>query len=368
VPALDSRFGVDEVVLLVSGQMRNQARWLKRVFKRHGLACTAWPAEAHPFDPRKMEEVFLDLLAELPTDRPLLLNATGGTKIMALTAANVFAQFNRGEIIYVDTARKRIIFLHPDRSRVCDLRPVLNVSDYLTSYGMLPKKPVSRWQRGDTIPQFSPAARCLAKQAPDLDLFFGALNQAGRQVLDSSRAGEKWPRSAMMRSRPFPAAGKFAPVLEILTRENRVMVSGNLVTFPDENAARFLSGGWLEEYTFTAACRAGADEVVLSQSVEWESTGKREVRNEFDCLALKDNRLFLIECKTMNLDEEKGSDILYKLDSLTDSAVGVYGRGALVSARRPTAFMTSRAKAQRHKIFIPEDLGNLEVELAQWFD
>ena len=302
VPALDSRFRVDEVILLVSPEMRGRARWLKRVFKRHELLCSAWPEEVNPFDPRRMEEVFLDLLAELPADRPLLLNATGGTKIMALTTSNVFAQLNRGEIVYVDTARKRILYLFPDRSRHYESQPVISISDYLTAYGMLPKNPVARWQQGDPLPVISRVTQYLAQNAATLDLLFGSLNQVGRQVLGPSRAAEEWPRSAMMRSRPFPSAGKYASILELLASEGLVEVSGNLVTFNNEDTARYLSGGWLEEYVYASACRAGADEVVLSQTVEWEGEGKREVRNEFDCLAIKDNRLFLIECKTMSLD------------------------------------------------------------------
>ena len=107
------------------------------------------------------------------------------------------------------------------------------------------------------------------------------------------------------------------------------------------------------------------DEVVLSQVVDWETPGEKTVRNEFDCLLMKNNRLFLIECKTLRF-AEKGSDVLYKLDSLTESSTGVYGRGALVSARHPDDFMQSRAAARKHRVFGPEELGNLQNALRQW--
>ncbi len=367
IPAFDKRFGIGEVILLVTEQMRPQARRLKRVYRRHELACRIWEKTIPPFAPGALEEIFFDLLAETPEDCPLILNATGGTKVMALTLANLFTQLDRGTVIYIDTARQQILYLHPDRRRRLAMEPVLTIADYLTAYGMEPKRPQARWQRGEELPPVSPAARYLARHAPGLDLFFGVLNDAGHQVLDPARARETWPRAAMMRKRPFPTDSQARGALEVLTREKLLTADGNLVTFTSEAAARFLSGGWLEEYAFACACRAGADEVALSQTVEWDAPGEREVRNEFDCLALKDNRLYLLECKTLRLDDEKGSDIIYKLDSLTDSTTGIYGRGALVSARRPTDYMLSRAQARRHRIFTPQELADLNKRLAKWF-
>ena len=364
IPALDPRFQVAEVILLVTDEMRPQAKRLQRVCKRHDLPCRTWHDVVLPFDPQRMEEICFDVIESFPEGQSLILNATGGTKVMALAAANLFGHLERGEVIYVDSFQGLIHNLYPSKEKAWQLEPVLGISDYLTSYGMHPKKPEKRWFKGDALPPLPASARMLAENAPHLNSFFGALNFAGSGVCNSDRAAESWPRT-MPLDRPFPSGRFSEKILPLLEREELVRIEKSLVTFPSEAAARYLSGGWLEEYTFAQAAGAGADEVVLSQVVDWETPGEKTVRNEFDCLLIKDNRLFLIECKTMRF-AEKSSDVLYKLDSLTESSTGVYGRGALVSARRLEESMQSRAAARKHRVFGPEDLGGLRGALKAW--
>jgi hypothetical protein len=366
IPALDARFQVSEVILLVTDEMRPQAKRLQRVCKRHGLPCRIWDDPVPPYDPQRMEDICIDVIESFPEGQSLILNATGGTKVMALAAANLFGQLGRGEVIYVDSFQGLIHNLYPSKEKAWHLEPVLDIRDYLTAYGMHPKKPEKRWVKGEVLPSMPASARTLAENAPHLDNFFGTLNFAGSGVLDDKRETEAWPR-AMPLDRPFRSDRFSEKILPLLAREELVQVDNSIITFPGETAARYLSGGWLEEYTFAQACAAGADEVVLSQVVDWEAAGEKTVSNEFDCLIMKDNRLFLLECKTMRF-AEKGSDVLYKLDSLTESSTGIYGRGALVSARRLGDSMQSRAESRRHRIFGPEDLGTLKNSLQKWLN
>lgn len=364
IPALDPRFQVSEVILLVTDAMRPQAKRLQRVCKRHDLPCRIWPDVVLPFDPQRMEEICFDVIESFPEGQSLILNATGGTKVMALAAANLFAQLGRGDVIYVDSFQGLIHNLYPSKEKAWQLEPVLGIHDYLTSYGMHPKKPKKRWLKGEALPSLPVSARIMAENAPYLDRFFGTLNFAGSGVLDAKRAAESWPQTKEL-DRYFPTGRSVEKILPVLERENLVRVENDHVIFPNPAAARYLSGGWLEEYTFAQASAAGADEVVLSQVVDWEAAGEKTVKNEFDCLLIKDNRLFLIECKTMRF-AEKGSDVLYKLDSLTESSTGVYGRGALVSARHLDESMQSRAASRKHRVFGPEVLGSLKEGLCQW--
>ncbi|MEA3348690.1 MAG: DUF1887 family CARF protein [Pseudomonadota bacterium] len=364
IPALDPRFQVSEVVLLVTDAMRPQAKRLQRVCKHHGLTCRIWPDVVPPYDPQRMEDICIDVIESFPEGQSLILNATGGTKVMALAAANLFGHLERGEVIYVDSFHGLIHNLYPSKEKAWHLVPVLGISDYLTSYGMHPKKPEKRWLKGEALPSLPASARMLAENAPHLEKFLGALNFVGSGVLDYEQRGNPWPRTKSL-ERPFPS-GRFPDkILPILEREELVQVKNGLVIFTNEAAARYLSGGWLEEFTFAQASAAGADEVVLSQVVDWETPGEKNVRNEFDCLLIKDNRLFLLECKTMRF-AEKGSDVLYKLDSLTESSTGIYGRGALVSARCPDEFMQSRAASRKHRVFGPDELKDLQKTLRQW--
>jgi len=367
IPALDPRFAVAEVILLVTEQMRPQARRLQLVFKRHDLPCRTWEETAPPFDPQGMEELCFRVIESFPDGQSLLLNATGGTKMMALAAANLFSSLDRGNVIYVDTAQGLIHFLYPSKEKAYQLEPVLGISDYLTAYGLHPKTPRKNWRRGDALPAVPTSARLLAENAGSLDKLFGVMNFAGTGVLDSGQTSDVWPRKIFLDGY-FSRSKTVSRVLSQLDREGLVSFDrNNLVTIASEEAARYVSGGWLEEYTFARACAAGADEVSWSQVVDWADSGDEPVANEFDCLIMRDNRLYLLECKTSRFSEG-ASEVVYKLDSLKDKIAGIYGLGALVSARPLPEHILSRAAARKHQVFHPEELESLTSVLKEWLD
>ncbi len=367
IPALDPRFQVSEVILLVSDEMRPQAKGLTRVFKRYDLPCRIWEEAAPPFDPQGMEELCFRVIESFPDGQSLLLNATGGTKMMVLAAANLFSSLDRGNVIYVDTAQGLIHFLYPSKEKAYQLEPVLSISDYLTAYGLHPKIPRKTWRRGDALPAVPTSARLLAENANFLDTFIGVVNFAGTGVLDSGRASDAWPRKIFL-DRSFSRPKTVSRVLSQLEDEGLLSFDcNNLVTIASEEAARYLSGGWLEEYTFARSCAAGADEVSWSQVVSWADSGDEPVANEFDCLIMRDNRLYLLECKTSRF-RKGASEVVYKLDSLKNKIAGIYGLGALVSARPLPEHILSRAAARKHRVFPPEELRGFTAVLKGWLD
>lgn len=367
IPALDPRFAVKEVILLVTEQMHAQAKRLTRVFKRHDLPCRLWEETAPAFDPQGMEELCLRVIESFPDGQSLILNATGGTKMMALASANLFSSLDRGNVIYVDTAQGLIHFLYPSKEKAYQLEPVLGISDYLTAYGLHPKKPHKIWRRGNALPSAPPSARLLAANADYVDAFMGVINFAGSKVMDSERVAEKWPRNVVLKNL-FPRSSPVKKIMAALEREGLVTFGrDHLVTIPSETAARYLSGGWLEEYTFACACAAGADEVAWSQVVSWDDSGDEPVANEFDCLIMRDNRLYLLECKTKRFGAG-ASEVVYKLDSLKNKIAGIYGLGALVSARPLPEHILSRAAARKHRVFSPAELRDFTAVLKGWLD
>ena len=212
-----------------------------------------------------------------------------------------------------------------------------------------------------------PSARLLAINADSLNTFIGALNFIGSKTLDSERAAEKWPRQVPL-DRLFSRTPVVKKILAELEREERMFFgSGHLAMVSGEAAARYLAGGWLEEYTFACSCAAGGDEVSWSQVVSWDMSAEKPVSNEFDCLIMRSNRLYLLECKTRNFSSGS-SEVVYKLDSLKDAIAGVYGLGALVSARPLPEHLRSRADARKHQVFGPAELREFTAVLKEWLN
>jgi hypothetical protein len=137
--------------------------------------------------------------------------------------------------------------------------------------------------------------------------------------------------------------------------------------------ANYLRGFWFEEYVYMAAKAAGTEEVALNVVGQWEATGKKPPRNEFDVMMSMGNRLFFISCKTSNPNRVKeggegiGKEFLYELDSLGDQALGLFGKKMLASARSVTdEYVKKRAQVMGIQILDRNDLANMKGKIRQW--
>ena len=74
----------------------------------------------------------------------------------------------------------------------------------------------------------------------------------------------------------------------------------------------------------------------------------------------------MIECKTLRYQEQKDSDIAYKIDSLGQQVRGLFGETWLLSARRPTDTLAERARRARVRIMGPEEFPKLQSAVKRW--
>ena len=92
--------------------------------------------------------------------------------------------------------------------------------------------------------------------------------------------------------------------------------------------------------------------------------------NEIDIGMLKDNRLYIIECKTRRFTGQKnngeGSEVLYKLDSLRDLIGGLQARAMLVSFNEIKNHDRNRAKELHINLCCYTDIRNLDEKLTTW--
>jgi len=141
---------------------------------------------------------------------------------------------------------------------------------------------------------------------------------------------------------------------------------GEWFEFVDAEAAQFLNGGWLEEYAWHILKDESPFDVRLRVEGIWDDTKK--TTNELDVVAVHGNRMLLVECKTLKhgRDTVKDSDILYKIDSLSEDTRGLFGETWLLSAREPTEFMRDRARHQNIRVIGPGALPGLKSRVRDW--
>ncbi len=100
----------------------------------------------------------------------------------------------------------------------------------------------------------------------------------------------------------------------------------------------------------------------------WESqSGPAAPTNEFDLLAVHDNRLLLVECKTGRLDAGEQA-VATRLESLGRNAGGLFGTSLLVSARELPATMKSRCRSLGIRFLERGAVQELADRISRWRD
>lgn len=296
----------------------------------------------------------------------IVLNATGGTKLMAMGFVEVFRTFD-ARIIYTDTAHRRIETLPRAAGKDGGSAPmvdVLDVETYLAAQGFRMERARSddpKWV--EVASKRRAAAEFLAGRIGErsTQILIGALNGLAAKTLDNERS-QFVPNQALDRD-------PYAPWPELLNRLQGFGLlrwRGRNMEFADEKSARFLHGGWLEEYAWHVLRDERPFDLRAGVTGHWDAA--QAATNEFDVLATRMNELLFIECKTLKTDTENGRDanLLYKVDSLGQDVRGLFGTTWLLSARRLTQPMLERAKHQRIRLLGPAEIADLRSHVRSW--
>ncbi|WP_374088509.1 Card1-like endonuclease domain-containing protein [Methylomicrobium lacus] len=358
-PVLDEDFRPDTVILLVSPDMQTRADWLEAVIKRRGIATRRWPID-DPWDIEHIQSRVIDLL-DAQAQQPIALNATGGTKPMSIAAYEIFREFEK-PIFYVHPEQDRIVWMYPPKQPGQALADRIKLPEFFQAYGAtvtgqgdkLGVPPIYRTLTEDIIGHIGPyekalatlnfraarAERSLAADLNDDEMRNGAL----RQLIDR-----------------FESAGVLA-------------LEKNRLTFPSEDARFFVNGGWLEQHVYGLCLNlkkaAGIQDI--GRSIEVERLHRNQpVKNEIDVALLKDNRLYLIECKTKVFNgnhavHSEGAQTLYKLDTLKDLLGGLQARAMLISFTQPRKHDLQRAGDLGIAVCSYRELMNLKEKLRVW--
>lgn len=121
----------------------------------------------------------------------------------------------------------------------------------------------------------------------------------------------------------------------------------------DNDARRYLTGGWLEEYVALAVAEVGADEVRTGQKISWQ-VGDFVGENEIDVLARFGDRLFMCSCKALKSallpddvrTRERLMDALHEADNLADHFAP---SGGIVALAVTTDLVDERVRTARYQ-------------------
>lgn len=290
----------------------------------------------------------------------VIVNLTGGTKVMTLTAFDFFK--NQGsDIYYVTGNEEKYIKVFPrKKSNQFKLKSKITLLDYLTAYGF---KYVSSKLSGISFEQSKKIFNAFSK--PDLSGYDNAI------LFINSK------RKMKISSEEYNAnrIEDYLNFIDYKPNEEGVL---------NEKETQYLSGEWFEEYIgLTIKQELGLDDRDISISIKLTKTvtkkplnsirtllgegtdaddhSKSDPENEMDVLFVYNNRFYSIECKSsiiasrqvmkngaqMNKPYNILGETIYKSDSLRNK-FGLYAQTSIVTLSDFKSYCASENKGQRN--------------------
>lgn len=294
-------------------------------------------------------------------------NTTGGTKMMALAFWDAL-DHNKRRVIYVETRDGIMEQLLP-KSDTIPLQSLLTPALYLTAVGKIKRSSASDNTDWQEVANARKAATFhLINQIDDLQELIQQFNyqldsnNKQLQTLKFDRIGKPW-QAALDR---LVDAGVITPA------------SNNEYHTTRTHSAKYLTGGWLEEYVWLTARQENVEHVEAGLKFGDLRLRKQGQDNEIDAFIVHQNRSLVVECKTgyMGKDDQKDSNIVYKLDSVGEQAGGNQATRLLVSAQelqhetRQGRHVDTRARALAADIQTLEtsELKKLSEKIRHWKD
>jgi hypothetical protein len=356
------------VVLVASQPMAAKAERLRRVLEAEGCAVDLrdQAPDAGLDCIRAYAAHLAEDLRERWSDAQFVFNATGGNKLMTLGFVEVFRD-RADRIIYTDTTHGRIEVIHDRDTQGAQpesMHDVLDVPRYLAVQGFRYSGSVSDdASRMARIQARGEIAKVLAHQAARSGGFIGFINGVAHRAMDEQGHELVQPVQRLNEALHGEWRALFDQFAQAgLLKPERTRV----VRFSDLDSARFLGGGWLEEYAFMRARDAGLFDVRMGVTGVWE--GATSAKNEFDVLACHRNRMLFVECKTLrwNRHQDHDNDVAYKVKSLGEDVRGLLGDTWVLAAQEPSPILRDRAKQAGFQVLSPRGLSTLTGWLNLW--
>jgi Holliday junction resolvase len=357
IPSL--QLGARQVVILETAAMRASAGNLQVALRSRGVAAVRVPFDDSTPDAivRSSEEI-----ATRFGEQPILLNITGGHKLMTLALAEQMPVADDLHVVYAETRHDRLDWLKP-RAEIEPMQDVLRLEDILLAHGYRKGGDGLRdvaWQQ--TASERESLTRWLGEEAARLAPNFGVLNSLSDQALATGEANLFRASQRL----PYTPGGTFSELLRRAQDKKLLHWDGETdIHFAAPEAAAYFRGGWLEEYVWLKLRGLKPRDWSVRLEVK---TIQGETLNELDAVVVHRNRLLVIECKTRRFGRDfyKDADHIYKLAQLSRQLGGIMSGSLLLSAREISPEVRARAQESNVEVLAAADVGGLTDYLRRW--
>lgn len=357
LPIFDEHWRPRRVVLAASPQMKARAGALDEVIRKRGVEVSHL-ALRNAYDYESLREDFAAFL-ERDESAVSALNVTGGTKLMAVAAQEMFGSAGR-PAFYVSIETDQIVVIG-ERGHSAPLSARVKIGEYLSAHGYR--------LRCDERPRIHAAERDMAARLVD------RVGDHGRQLGQLNWLAQQAKGSLSVTLTEMQDDSRaFGEVLALFEDAGRMVRQGRTVSFPDEASRRFVNGGWLELHVLQVLRDLQGSDGLGDMAVNLEiDHPNAATTNEIDAAFMFRNTLHLIECKTANLEQagttgdDKATEAIYRMESLQRLG-GLRTRCMIVDYRGAFAASDAnrkRAALSRIEVVSARELRDLKGQISR---
>lgn len=358
-PLLDKAIGARSATLLYTPYTQPFAEHQAKVLETKGIKTTLI-ALPDPYHVQSIVEQLTPLTSQYA--QGACINITGGSKLMSLAAWQVFNQ-PQHHLYYVHLHNDSIVWLNhnkPDHA----ISDTIKLPDYFAAHGYK----VTGNSATPAHPVLIQLARTLAQ---------GTYQNEHVAIINAGIEESKTGGNCL--TIPYANNKKMLAFVQLLCDANIATVKHNHLHLDDSSVWRFLNGEWLEQVTLDAVLTLkkhhqkfqdiaiGLKVTNPKQSFSGLNGMQQTLSNELDVVILRDNTLYLIECKGGKKFPNEADNYTTKLDSLRDTLGGIKGKGLIISQYALNQSSEKRAAEYRIKTLSGNQaIKQLGQHLAEW--
>ncbi len=322
----------DKLILL--HRKEHDIEGIKSVLNSRGIKCQS---QMVSFDPKQIRVILKHIFSE-NQDNKLVFNASSGYRMMVLVTLEQFTSQGKDAFV-VDKFTNQLHWLHPRDKISIELSTQLKISEYIKLFSS------QVLNKGKTTLDSQDMQELTHWLIANIEQFGSALAALNHIAMRADLTMEYHI------DRHFKRKAHLQHILSRFQELGLLHIGQHKIVFKNEEARFYANGGWLENHVFNVifhmkASRKNISDIAKGMEIV-RSQGK--VRNKIDVIAMANNRLHLIECKTRKFTNKNhantpGSAAIYRLDTLKESLGGNSGKAMLVSYQRLSRYTEQRAK------------------------
>lgn len=294
----------EKVLVLITQSMQESAKTLLDEIKTSGFKAEAIRID-NESSLKSLNEQFSTLIED-NIDDELIANITGGTKLMSMSLYQLFTNWGFRSF-YCDFASSQLIWLD-DESAISNIGSKIGLKQYLRVHQFQIKNHLSLASIGKAQKDY---ANVLYRELCTPNRYEATCQMIGKIHAHTAQNG--------LPLNNFSFDDDELKVISQLQETGLFYLNKGVIVCDDVNNKKFMNGAWLE---FLVADRLrGDNHRDISLSVEISKSTKRagsETRQEIDVMAMRDDKLVIIECKAKKWDTAtQASEAIYKLSALS---------------------------------------------------